>query len=159
MNALFYISTHVTMWISVIPCQHLCLKPLPNGSIFGLTAFAYNKFNSSYHYDLLVILCKGDAFSPFCRSMALLLQWASSVSQCKPKVLKILFCFCKHVKTEVQEMRTEGCWFDPRAQPIVLPRIDDSYSIRIHSALPVVHCFDSGYMGKQLVAWREYCGE
>ena len=22
-----------------------------------------------------------------------------------------------------------------------------------------VHCFDSGYVGKQLVAWKEYCAE
>ena len=30
---------------------------------------------------------------------------------------------------------------------------------RIHSCLTTVHCFDSGYVGKQPVAWKEYCVE
>ena len=45
------------------------------------------------------------------------------------------------------------------ARPIFFQRIDDSHCIRIHSSLTTVCCFDNCYMGKQLVAWREYCAE
>ena len=40
------------------------------------------------------------------------------------------------------------------AQPISFPRIDDS-----HSSVTAVHCFNNGYLGKQPVAWKEYCAE
>ena len=30
---------------------------------------------------------------------------------------------------------------------------------KIHSSLIVVHCLDKGYVGKQPVAWEEYCAE
>ena len=43
--------------------------------------------------------------------------------------------------------------------PIFLLRTDDSHCDRIHSSLPAVHCFDNGYVGKQPLAWREYCAE
>ena len=43
------------------------------------------------------------------------------------------------------------------ARPIFFPRIDDSHCGRIHSSLMDVHCFDNGYVGKQPVAWKEYC--
>ena len=36
-------------------------------------------------------------------------------------------------------------------------RTDDIHCIRIHSSLTAVHCFDNGYVGKQPVAWKEYC--
>ena len=39
------------------------------------------------------------------------------------------------------------------------PRIDDSHCDRIHSSLTAVHCFNNGYVGKQSVAWKEYCAE
>ena len=39
------------------------------------------------------------------------------------------------------------------------PRIDDSHCDRIHSSLTTVRCFDNGYVGKQPVAWKEYCVE
>ena len=29
----------------------------------------------------------------------------------------------------------------------------------IHSSHTAVHCFDNGYVGKQSVAWKEYCAE
>ena len=29
----------------------------------------------------------------------------------------------------------------------------------IHSSLNSVHCFQDGYVGKQPVAWKEYCVE
>ena len=35
----------------------------------------------------------------------------------------------------------------------------DIYCDRIHSCLTAVFCFDNGYVGKQPVAWKEYCGE
>ena len=37
--------------------------------------------------------------------------------------------------------------------------IDDSHYNRIHSSLTTVRCFDSGYVGKHPVAWKEYCAE
>ena len=36
---------------------------------------------------------------------------------------------------------------------------DDSHCDRIHSSLTAVRCFDIGYVGKQPVAWKEYCAE
>ena len=53
------------------------------------------------------------------------------------------------------DSRTEGRWFDPRL---------DQYTFRglmivIHSSLTAVRCFDKGYVGKQPVAWKEYCSE
>ena len=53
------------------------------------------------------------------------------------------------------DLRTEGRWLDPPARPIFFPRIEDSHCTRIHSSL-TVRCFDSGYVGKQPVAWEEY---
>ena len=40
------------------------------------------------------------------------------------------------------------------ALPIFFPRIAD-----IHSSLTAVHCFEDGYVGKQPVAWEEWCAE
>ena len=59
----------------------------------------------------------------------------------------------------VEDLRTGGRWFDPRARPIFFPRIGDSHCDRIHSSLTAVHCFDNGYVGKQPVAWKEFCDE
>ena len=44
-------------------------------------------------------------------------------------------------------------------RPIIFPSIDDSHFDRIHSSLTTVRCFDNGYVGKQPVAWEEYCAE
>ena len=38
-------------------------------------------------------------------------------------------------------------------------RIGDSHCDRIHSSLTAVCCFDNEYVGKQPVAWKEYCAE
>ena len=38
-------------------------------------------------------------------------------------------------------------------------RIDDCHCDRIHHSLTNVRCFDNGYVGKQPVAWKEYCAE
>ena len=54
----------------------------------------------------------------------------------------------------VGDLRTGGRWFDPRS--IFFPRIDDSHFDRIHSSLAAVRCFDSGYVGTQPAAWKEY---
>ena len=59
----------------------------------------------------------------------------------------------------VQYLRTVGRWFDPRDQPILFPRTDDSHCDKIHSSRTTVHCFDDGNVGKQPVAWTEYCAE
>ena len=45
------------------------------------------------------------------------------------------------------------------ARPIFIPRIDDSHFDRIYSSLTAVRSFDNGYVGKQPVAWKEYCVE
>ena len=37
--------------------------------------------------------------------------------------------------------------------------INDSHCDRIHSSHTAVRCFDNGYVGKQPVAWKEYCAE
>ena len=41
------------------------------------------------------------------------------------------------------------------ARPIFFPRIDDNHCDRIHSSVTAVHL----YVGKQPVAWKEYCAE
>ena len=41
----------------------------------------------------------------------------------------------------------------------IQPTIDDRHCDRIHSSLIAVWCFDNGYVGKQPVAWKEYCVE
>ena len=46
-----------------------------------------------------------------------------------------------------------------QAWPVFLQRIDDSHYDRIHYSLSIVYCFDNGYVGKQPVAWKEYCTE
>ena len=45
------------------------------------------------------------------------------------------------------------------ARPIFFPRIDDSQCDSIHTSLTSVRCFNNGYVGKQPVAWKEYCAE
>ena len=45
----------------------------------------------------------------------------------------------------------------PTRRPILFPRIDDSHGDRIHYCLIAAHCFDNVYVGKQSVAWKEYC--
>ena len=37
--------------------------------------------------------------------------------------------------------------------------IDDSHCDRINSSFTAVRCFDNDFMGKQPVAWKEYCAE
>ena len=44
-------------------------------------------------------------------------------------------------------------------RPIFFPRLDDCHCDRIHSSLTAVLYFDNGYVGKQSVAWKEYCVE
>ena len=41
------------------------------------------------------------------------------------------------------------------ARPILFPRINDSLCDRIHFSLTAVHCFNSGYVEKQPVAWKK----
>ena len=45
------------------------------------------------------------------------------------------------------------------ARPIFFPRTDDSRHDMIHSSLTAVRFFNNGYVGKQPVAWKEYCVE
>ena len=49
--------------------------------------------------------------------------------------------------------------FDPCAQLIFFPRIDDSHCCRIRSSLTTVHCFHDVYEEKQPVALKEYCAD
>ena len=55
--------------------------------------------------------------------------------------------------TSVANLRTGGRWFHP------IPRIDVSHCDRIYSSLTTVRCFDNDSVGKQAVAWKEYCAE
>ena len=41
----------------------------------------------------------------------------------------------------------------------IFPGIDDIHFARIHSFLTASHCFDDGYVGKDPMAWEEYCAE
>ena len=53
--------------------------------------------------------------------------------------------------SSIEDLRKGGHGFDPPAQPIFFPRIDDGHCDRIHSSLTAVHCLNNGYMGKQPV--------
>ena len=59
----------------------------------------------------------------------------------------------------VDDLRTGGTWFEFLVQPIFFLRIDDSHCNRIYFSLTHVYCFTDGYVGKQPVAWKEYCTE
>ena len=57
----------------------------------------------------------------------------------------------------VADLRTGGRWFDP---------LVGQYSFRGLMVIiatgfipPAVRCFDNGHVGKQTVAWTEYCAE
>ena len=56
-------------------------------------------------------------------------------------------------------LRLGGRWLDHPARPIFFPRIDVSHCDRIYSSLTAIRCFDNDYVGKQPVAWKEYCVE
>ena len=59
-----------------------------------------------------------------------------------------------------EDLRTKGPRFEYPVWSIFFPRIDDSHCDRIRSSLIAVHCFDNGYgVGKQPVAWKNYCAE
>ena len=45
------------------------------------------------------------------------------------------------------------------AQQIFFLRIDGSHCDSFHSSFTAVHCFNHGYVGKQPLAWKEYCTE
>ena len=54
--------------------------------------------------------------------------------------------------------KSVGCWTSGQEVAGAIPglgqhlfRIDYSHCDRIHSSLTTVHCFDGGYVGKQLV--------
>ena len=55
----------------------------------------------------------------------------------------------------VADLRTGGRWFDCRLGQYSF----GSHCDRIHSSLIAVRCFDNDYVGKQPVAWKEYCAE
>ena len=55
----------------------------------------------------------------------------------------------------VVDLRTGGRCFDPPLGQ----RIDDTHCNKIHSSLTAVCCFDNVYVGKQPVAWKEFCVE
>ena len=54
------------------------------------------------------------------------------------------------------DLRTGGRRFDPRLGHY---SFHDGHCDRIHSYLTAAHCFGSGYVGKQPVAWKEYYTE
>ena len=79
---------------------------------------------------------------------------------CFPRVLHTSTLVKPHSSVgSVADWRTGGRWFKSLARPIFFPRIDDSHCDRIHSSFTTVRCFDNGYVGKKLVAWKEYCEE
>ena len=59
----------------------------------------------------------------------------------------------------LDDLGTEGRWLEPSVQPIFFLRIDDSQCDIIYFSITNIHCFDDGNVGKQPVAWKEYCWE
>ena len=58
----------------------------------------------------------------------------------------------------VKDLRIGGRWFDPWLGQYSFRGLM-SHCDRIHSSLTAVHCCDNGYVGKQPVAWKEYCAD
>ena len=58
----------------------------------------------------------------------------------------------------VEGLRTGGRWFDSRLGQYFFRRLM-SHCGRIISTLTAVGCFDNDNVGKQPVAWKEYCVE
>ena len=58
-----------------------------------------------------------------------------------------------------QDLKTGSHWFDLGLGQNFFKRNDDSHCDRIYCSLTAVHCFPKGYIGKQPVAWKEYCAE
>ena len=54
--------------------------------------------------------------------------------------------------SSIEDLRRGGRLFEPPAWPIFFLRINDSLDFSL-----TVCCFDDGYVGKQPVAWKEYC--
>ena len=44
-------------------------------------------------------------------------------------------------------------------RPIFFWRIGESHCDRIHCSVNAVLCFDNSFVGKQPVAWKEYCAK
>ena len=66
--------------------------------------------------------------------------------------------FYSEPHSSVYSVKEDGrSLFRSSSRPIFFPRTGKSRSDRIHSSLTAVHCFD--YVGKQPVAWEEYCAE
>ena len=59
----------------------------------------------------------------------------------------------------VVDLRTGGRWFDRHLGQYSFSEIGESQCNGVHASLTAVHCFDNGYVGKQPVAWEEYCAE
>ena len=59
----------------------------------------------------------------------------------------------------VADFRTGVRWFDPRLAQYSFRGLMIAICDRIHFSLTAVRCFDNDYVGKQPVAWKEYCAE
>ena len=66
--------------------------------------------------------------------------------------LDLIFAEPNSSVCSIVDLRT-GHWFDPW---LIL---SDSHCNKIHSSLTAVDCFNSRYMGKQPVTWKEYRAE
>ena len=74
---------------------------------------------------------------------------------CSLSVLFSLHSPCRTV-SGLQDLRMEVAGTIPTLA-IFRPRIDNSHWDRILTSLTTDHCLDDGYVGKQPVAWKEYC--
>ena len=78
-----------------------------------------------------------------------------SVNKTQSSVIYHSFEFYTEPHTSVNsvhDFRTGGRWLDPRLGQYFFREL-----IRVHSFIIAVNCFDNCYVGKQSVAWEEYC--
>ena len=73
--------------------------------------------------------------------------------------LNFLLCRVPYLSRQRTGLKNRRSLIRSSAWPIFFPRIDDSHFDRIDSSLTAVHCFDSGYVVNQPVAWKEYYAE
>ena len=66
--------------------------------------------------------------------------------------------FKRHVSQGRQKVSLCGNGLNPNYNQPKVGDTDSHYN-RIDSTLTAVHCYHNGYVGKQPVPWKEYCGE
>ena len=76
--------------------------------------------------------------------------------QCFARLLSLVYEVEPHSSVRsIQDFSAEGCWFDPYVKQYSFKELTIVIATGFNSSLTAVHYFSNGYVGKQLVAWKE----